>query len=444
MKNKIYLLAIIGSLWFANLANAQVRQDLNTGFTTAEKDTLVTLMQQYIDNRTIEYHCDYTNQTNDPNLDIHSDFDFLPFHRVYMEGMEDYLILKGHPEFVPLPSWDPNTSTPNLFRVVDTDCQTTTCSNAPPASSGCNTNHIWNPQISLPNVLKLPVQSGINNDLCDWSFSPDTAGQNDPVGLSRIIEGSFFSNNYHNSVHVEMSNPSLPPIQRGVMGNFRSPSAPIFWNWHAFADDIWKEWECNCPSSNTQSVDLYMKDNQKVMEDWRDRGEEPSLDPNNLIYLSEDMWIQRDDSSGFSSDEHENAQFDTTLAGPSLAYVYVRVRNRGCDTSLGTEQLYLHWSKAFLAGVSWPTGWNGGTTNPGNVLMGDLVDSMSIPQIPPGGQTIMRYTWTVPDPDDYNSISTEPWHFCLAARVVASNDPMAVPEGPSIAANTVNNNNIIW
>lgn len=416
----------IAILLFANSTNAQVRQDLVNDFTTAQQDTLVKLMQEYIDSKIIQYHCDFQTQTLNPNLDIHSDFDFLPFHRVYLEGLEDFLYLKGHEEFVPLPAWDPDTSAPTPFHVIDVDCKNTLqCiyNGINYDTSFCVLPNDWDPQISRPSIL-----TGAN--LCSISFSPTshTAGSSCcPNGLSRIIEGAFISNNYHNSVHNDMS---------GVMSTFRSPSTPIFWPWHGYVDDIWKEWECNCSQSTTQSVDLYMKDNHETMRSWRDRGEEPSFGPTYTIFQSEDIWV-RNQPGGDTTDVHQNPEYHST----NPVYVYVRVRNRGCDTSLGSEKLVLHWQKAFLAGQNaWPGGWTGATSNP---TLGDVVDTLTIPPIPPGGQTILEFEWPLIHPDSFPG-STDPWHFCLLARVVATNDPMAVIEGPSVPNNTINNNNIVW
>src|SRR5690606_23462013 len=72
------------------------------------------------------------------------------------------------------------------------------------------------------------------------------------------------------------------------------------------------------------------------------------------------------------------------------------------------------------------------------------IDIKNIPVIPAGGQVIIRFEWELPDPANYQSESTDPWHFCLLARLVASNDPMAVAENSSVADNTINNNNIVW
>lgn len=400
----------------------QVRLDLVSDFTPAERDTLVDLMQQYITEQIIEYHCDFVNLSGE--ADIHDDFNFLPFHRVYIEGMEDFLILNGHPEFVPLPSWDPTTPTPSEFEVVDADCMATTCTinvgNGNP-SSYCSTNIDWDPDNSLPNYLQLPIQGGNNNDLCDHDFLPIVPGGSNPSGLSRRIEKP-----YHNDVHQDMG---------GNMGTFASPASPMFWCWHAYLDDLWKEWECNCPQSTTNNVDLYIKDNTYVMQHIRDRGEEPNIDPG-PIWESGDIWV-RNQADGFTNDTNEDAEYSTTVP----VYVYVRVRNRGCQSSTGNETLSLHWSKGATP-LTWPSYWDGTTT--GYTLMGDLISTQNIPVIDAQSSTIMEYQWFPPDPDNYTGNNPDPEHFCLLARQISSNDPMTFPEVSDVEDNVKDNNNIAW
>lgn len=400
----------------------QVRPDLINDFSPAERTTLVNLMQQYITAQVVEDHCDYVAQ-GEP--DIHDDFNFMPFHRAYIEGMEDFLILNGHPEFVPLPSWNPATPTPVEFRVVDSDCLLTACVNGvQPGSTPaqyCSVNVNWNPNRVRPNYLNASIQSGPNNDICDYFFQPTTPGGSSSIGLSRNIETP-----YHNQVHMAMG---------GNMGNFSGPSSPIFWCWHAYLDDMWKEWECNCPQSTTRSVDLYIKDNDSVVLNIRDRGEEPNID-NGPMWRSQDIWI-RNQPDGFSNQTHENPEYSPT----DPVFVYVRVRNRGCQSSLGDETLTLNWAKAGTS-LSWPGNWDGSLTSP--ALMGNSVGTQNIPVIRPQGSTIVEFQWFPPNPADYNGINNEPFHFCLLARQVSLIDPMTSPEGANLNANVRNNNNIAW
>lgn len=194
---------------YSNIAQplyAQVRPDINTFNTNGLSDpnsqqTLCSLMQVYITPAVIEDHCGM------PSMDpmyvtgghIHSDFDFLPFHRTYIEKMEDFLILKGYPQFVPLPKWNPSTIRPLAFRVVDADCANAVCDgdgspSAPHPASSCTQINNWNPQVTLPFYLNLPAQTGPFNDLCDWPLdptfpNPSQGGNCCGNSLSRVIEG---------------------------------------------------------------------------------------------------------------------------------------------------------------------------------------------------------------------------------------------------------------
>jgi len=38
------------------------------------------------------------------------------------------------------------------------------------------------------------------------------------------------------------------------MAGFNSPAAAIFWLWHAWLDDIYWDWNCNCPNSDFKQV----------------------------------------------------------------------------------------------------------------------------------------------------------------------------------------------
>lgn len=185
--------------------------------------------------------------------------------------------------------------------------------------------------------------------------------------------------------------------------------------------------------NSANDVDLYTKDVP------HDVGIEADPD-NGPMWISDDIWV-RNTNDGFINQTHQNPIF---ASNPN--YVYVRVRNNGCNPSLGTEQLKLHWAKAASA-LSWPDYWDifynvtcGATTHP----MGDIISTQIIPIIPPGGETILEFSWNVPDPDDYNTCNLEPAHFCLLSRILATNDPMTSPEVTSVYDNTKNNNNIAW
>lgn len=184
--------------------------------------------------------------------------------------------------------------------------------------------------------------------------------------------------------------------------------------------------------NSVPELDLYTKD---ILDDI-------GIEPNPAggpMWISDDIWV-RNTNDGFINQTHQNPIF---ASNPN--YVYVRVRNNGCNPSLGTEELKLHWAKAASA-LSWPDYWDisFGVTCNGGPPMGDIIALQTIPVIPPGGETILEFQWNVPDPDDYNGCNLEPAHFCLLSRILATNDPMTFPEVASVYDNAKNNNNIAW
>ena len=195
---------------------------------------------------------------------------------------------------------------------------------------------------------------------------------------------------------------------------------------------------------------LYMQD-----KPW-DLGKEPNSI--NEIYASDDIWIRKQDDGltqlgyGVNQDpEYYEPQ------SSSYNYIYVRVRNKGCQPSSGTEQLKLYWAKAATA-LSWPNHWNGSISvySPiaqGNVPLGDIVNTLTIPIIQPGHAVIMKFPWKAIKPENYVGLAAgnpflftaeEPHHFCLLARIISTDDPMVYPETSDLGSNVQNNNNIIW
>jgi hypothetical protein len=405
------LLFIVSSSLFS-----QIRKDLNS-FTPAERTTLVTLMQEYITKKVIEDHC-YQGASM---VAIHDDVNFLPFHRAYIESMEDFLMRKGYSQFVPLPYWLPSAPVPVEFRVVDPDCSSAVCDHSVWGDTlkDCSKTINWIPNIQRPSYIDLPINSGSNNDLCDYPFITGSSG------LSRVLEGELpnsANSNYHNSVHSNMN---------GAMGVFTSPAAPIFWCFHAMVDDMWKQYECICPGKGGKAVDLYMKDTPKIVAHERDNGNEPNIDTGPMN-ISTDIWVRNQDD-GITNQSSQNPIYSTSN------YIYTRVRNRGCNASTGTEQLTIHWAKAATS-LIWPSYWDGSITTP--ALMGNLISTVPIPPIVAGGSTILVIQWFPPSSINYSS-NTSPKLFSLLARIIAPNDPMTTTETNDVVLNVRKNNNIV-
>ena len=178
------------------------RPDLVDDFTAGERTLLANLQQQQITEATIDLHL--------TSPGIHGTSLFLPWHREYIGDLENFLIGQGHPEFVPLPKYDPAKPIPAEHTVVDADC------------AGCAALADTTPNKPLPANLQKP-------DICPNYDDAEALRLGPPApGLE----------SYHNSVHVAVG---------GVMVTFSSPGSVIFLPWHSFVDDVWKSWQC-CPS----------------------------------------------------------------------------------------------------------------------------------------------------------------------------------------------------
>jgi len=179
-------------------------------------------------------------------------------------------------------------------------------------------------------------------------------------------------------------------------------------------------------------VDLYI----------RDTPEDLGIEPNTVSqysWTSEDIWI-RNQNDGI--EEHQNPEYHPT--NPN--YIYVRVNNRGCQTSLGDEKLSLFWAKASPS-LSWDYSWNEENTFENGLPVGGKITTIDIPPVAPNESIVVAVPWeNIPNPSDYDDINQTMnemyWHFCLLAQVEADNDPITDTEPISQSAYVRNNNNV--
>jgi hypothetical protein len=187
------------------------------------------------------------------------------------------------------------------------------------------------------------------------------------------------------------------------------------------------------------TLDLYTKDS------YNDFGVEPNV-TTQYPWLSEDIWV-RNQADGLTNQTHQNPEHSSTNDPNQLNYVYVRVRNKSCVATDGSETLDLHWAKASTS-LNYPNNWNGTldlidgnlSTLP-NALAGNLISSQTIPVIPAGGEVILEFTWNPPSPSDY-SFNTEPGHFCLLSQIISTTDP--ITPYTAIGSYVTENNNVAW
>jgi hypothetical protein len=163
---------------------------------------------------------------------------------------------------------------------------------------------------------------------------------------------------------------------------------------------------------------------------------DPSLDP---MWLSDDIWV-RNSNDGLTVQDHQDPIY---RPGGPPNYVYVRVRNRGCQAG-GNGTVKLYWAKASTA-LGWPAPWDGSVTAP--ALMGSTIGAQPVANIAGGGSTILEFAWSPPNPNDYASFGADKNHFCLLSRIETAAAPpygMTFPEGGNLYANVQNNNKIVW
>lgn len=152
---------------------------------------------------------------------------------------------------------------------------------------------------------------------------------------------------------------------------------------------------------NSATLDLYMKDRVD------DLGYNAGYTWGQPMDNSPDIWVRNQDD-GLTNQIHQTPEYSSSTP----VYVYVRVGNKSCVPSSGTEQVALYWSKA-ATGSSWPANWNGSAPT-----TGAPIGSIVIPILQPGEETIIKFTWNILNPNTYNN-----WSTCLMTRIIASTDP---------------------
>lgn len=211
------------------------RADLNN-LSPASRQTLVNLMLQYLNDAVIGNHMNI----------IHSGLELFIGHRAYIAGMEAFLAANGGGQFVPLPMWNPANRIPAEFNVVKPQDDGT------PRLALVNLN----PSRALPSQFQFPA-------VCSFRSGGD---------LGDAING------WHGSVHIAIG---------GAMADIMiSPSAPIFWCWHAYLDHVYWDWQRCVDEARAQESD----DSGKV----RPEVEPPETDmPMPEMYQRGFEWYQK-------------------------------------------------------------------------------------------------------------------------------------------------------
>lgn len=348
------------------------------------------------------------NMHTDPPFGNFGDFhnyaeEFATWHRNYVQGMEEYILSQGFPQFVPLPYWSPHTAIPAAFYNY----------------AGCGATYA-----NLPESTDFPqypsqgpfgpvsnlnfTQFDQNFDCNDWSNVDNFVGS---------MEGP-----HHDATHGAV---------QGTLGPAQSaPASTLFWLFHAYLTELHACYLRDCDGAE---ADIYVRDNAP------DDGSEPTGQTTQL-WTSPDIWV-RNEPDGFGITTTEELCYkinDNDEIKP--VYVYVRTWNKGNVASKNNENdIEVYWAKP-SAGLNWPAPWDGVPfANSCGLPLGGFIDSQPLRSVNGQyldvndvdmdgnntetieGYTIYEFQWFPPDPAEYEAcFGPQGWekgHFCIHARV---------------------------
>lgn len=145
---------------------------------------------------------------------------FFGGHENYIRKMERHVMVYDYP-WMPkgkIPSWNPNTTVPFVFRSAVAS-PNGNCESTSPGCNGWLSGNIANasPAIATPASVQPATVCGLVT----------------PSALHGQVNG------WHGGVHITVGN---------SFASFDSPSFPLFFLWHNYVEDIWKDWKkCGHP-----------------------------------------------------------------------------------------------------------------------------------------------------------------------------------------------------
>ncbi len=185
--------------------------------------------------------------------------------------------------------------------------------------------------------------------------------------------------------------------------------------------------------AHSTTLDLYIKDCDKDMGGvgsnyacWTTTDKSPDIWVRN-------MQVADVDNLEYYETVHQDAEYSATAP----VYMYVNVRNKSCQASLGTEKLSVYWSVA-ATWQSWPQNWDG--TDP---TIGDVIANITLPVLQPGEIKTIEIPWTMPSALDPGGLSSSK-PFCVLARIENSIlDPIIANAGVESSNNIAINNMMV-
>ena len=156
------------------------------------------------------------------------------------------------------------------------------------------------------------------------------------------------------------------------------------------------------------AVDLYIKDNPE------DTGKEPNLTTKEY-WKSPSIWVRNADDGIY---EHQNPEYSSDH---QMAFVYVRIYNRGKKDYTGGKFIHIYWTQA-STGLT-VKAWKGreiykDENSSRQYQTGGHLEARYIDGIPAGGYIDLKIRWALPNLlEDYPEGN---FHFCLWGRIMDS------------------------
>jgi len=183
-------------------------------------------------------HCWNCSGDSSTKPDVHGDWAFMPWHRVYLYTLEKILgELVGNPKFA-LPYWDWNTPD-------DPSCTTGNHRSIPPpyfpqTTGGTTTNSLWDCYRDQPQTSKMP-NSQVGKSAIDFIINNyDTFD----LFFGKANQSAALWPGPHGYVHVWTADHNVdfdnPKQDMGVLES--AARDPLFWAHHANFDRLWDVW----------------------------------------------------------------------------------------------------------------------------------------------------------------------------------------------------------
>lgn len=162
-------------------------------------------------------------------------------------------------------------------------------------------------------------------------------------------------------------------------------------------------------------VDLYTRDNSS------DSGTEPLVNILDGFNDSPDIWLRREPDGGTTHQLGRQGEEN---------YVYIRVHNRGENTSFGSDVVKLYIKRAGIGTNVWNEDWT-------------MIGETFIPQIPSGESVVVRIDAEFPTYNNFEWSQNLPdVSYALLTRIESDFDDVTYTEFENTGMNVIQNNNI--